>query len=791
MKIDVLSSDGIHASEKEALEKMRQCFNASDFSIKWQGFAAFMMMHATLRGRDIDLILLTHDRLLIVELKNWHGKVTISGDHWLLNNNDMGRSPVRVLEDKWKILASMIQRRLKGPAKNVWLDYRVVLCGTADASAIPEEERPYVLTLDYFLKLCTRGAYEKEFRPHPGAVNAADHTPVFKDFFYGPEFKPTAFSFMNFQIDGDVIFPHPSGLYREYRAVKRDDVRHQALLRRWDFSTLAGKADTVDERARIALREHAVLGYIHQHNDELESALLQPLSYPTRDDVDANFCELYRLPTRQARLTEFVNRFRHELSPKERLDLAKVLLLHFANLHDIRVAHRDIGDHSIWLDRSAHVSISGLVTAYYPEAVTVGGIREELKAGSFSLPEDLPGIGNDTSSTPFQKDVYMLAVVCYYLLYFDWPPKLSGLYVWGPPKQDSLPISAEAWLQRGMELVPSDRFPDAREMLNALNAVSSNMDRTGIEMSVFEPFRTSLLPVTTYPIEDLIRQGHSMIYRSSFNGSRVIVKVWFRVTPEPTKIRICSQLLAFLDKTRLMKAQSSDLYPEIIDFGISDAGTFVVQREAPGEVLTQSIGSPRTPLEAVQLCRALLYAVERLHGIGFDHGDLSPENIINDDGVIRFIDLADILPEGDAPLCPAYCPTNLDGVTTRDRDCFAAATICGELLMPHLNCTDFDLSIVRKEIQICCDRELNVYQIDRLTSAVEALLAVKERPKPLELEVRLRHIARGVSFKNDNGSYHIGLYPHRTDAAILHLTVTGVRSQLDIGVDSGSMEVKW
>ena len=145
MKIDILSSDGIQASEKDALEQMRQCFNQSAFSDKWHGFAAFMMLHPTYRDREIDLILLTHDRLLVVELKKWNGKITTSGDHWYLNNNDMGKSPVRVLADKWKILSSKIQQRLKDPAKQVWIDYRVVLCGTADASNIPIDERPFVL----------------------------------------------------------------------------------------------------------------------------------------------------------------------------------------------------------------------------------------------------------------------------------------------------------------------------------------------------------------------------------------------------------------------------------------------------------------------------------------------------------------------------------------------------------------------------------------------------------------------------------------------------------------------
>src|SRR5439155_27115826 len=112
MKIEYISSDGIHTSEKAALEQMRQVFNTSQFSQKWHGFAAFMMMDRVLRDREIDLILLTHDRLLLVELKNWkHGKITLMNDHWLLAGNEMGRSPVTVAADRGKILASKLHNR--------------------------------------------------------------------------------------------------------------------------------------------------------------------------------------------------------------------------------------------------------------------------------------------------------------------------------------------------------------------------------------------------------------------------------------------------------------------------------------------------------------------------------------------------------------------------------------------------------------------------------------------------------------------------------------------------------
>jgi hypothetical protein len=100
MKIDCISTDGIRAAEKDALERMRQTFNASPFSQHWYGFAGFEMLDRVYRDREIDLILLMHDRLVIIELKNWYGKVTPMKDHWLREGNDMGRSAVKVTADK-------------------------------------------------------------------------------------------------------------------------------------------------------------------------------------------------------------------------------------------------------------------------------------------------------------------------------------------------------------------------------------------------------------------------------------------------------------------------------------------------------------------------------------------------------------------------------------------------------------------------------------------------------------------------------------------------------------------
>lgn len=66
---------------------------------------------------------------------------------------------------------------------------------------------------------------------------------------------------------------------------------------------------------------HLAAKYAHTLQEWMKK---KPISHPTRDDVDADFCELYRLPVRQLRLSEFIHRFGPDMRPEERLALLKV-----------------------------------------------------------------------------------------------------------------------------------------------------------------------------------------------------------------------------------------------------------------------------------------------------------------------------------------------------------------------------------------------------------------------------------------------------------------------------------
>lgn len=793
MKIDIISSDGIHASEKEALERMRQAFNASDFSLTWQGYAGFMMMDTAYRDREIDLVLLTHDRLLLIELKKWRGKIEPMQDHWLRDGDDMGRSPVKVLADKWKILSSKIRNRLAEPAKSVYIDYRVVMCGTADFSAIPDDEKAFVLTLNQFLKIAKQVGYRQEFG-NSCAGKPNQYLQVFTQFFRGRDFRPAGFSFGNFQIVGEATFPHPQDLYKEYKSVKKDDQRHEALLRRWNFSALTGIADTLDERAHIALREHKVIGFIHEQCEQLDGVVLQPLSHPTRDDIDADFCELYRLPSRQLRLNEFVHRHGQDLPFTDRLALVKVLLSHFAELHDAGVAHRDVSDHSLWFERPSKVSISGFLTAYFPEAGTVGPLRDRLRAGRAVLPEHSE-LGEGEPSDAFLGDVYLLGAAAHHLLFLRLPRQLEGLFQWERPEGTESDPGLDAWIAKSLDWVPSARFPNARAMLDALNALPiGRPSRAEVDLRDFEAYRSGLMPMVAYPLEENIKQGHCHIYRSTLGGRPVSVKIWYGRQPDPKRPEETHALKMFLDKARMVQTQPCASLAPVVDFGISDAGTFLVQRWIQGRGLLEAGAARTNAAEILELCHKLVKATLHLHGLDLQHGDLHPGNVLIEGDDVRFIDAIDMVPGGAAaPHSPAYAPADYESVSHEQRDCYAVAKMCAELLDCIPTWDGIDIGRLHEEIQHCVGRELRVHALDRIDDALAQLLHPPLPDTGLQLTVQLRQLTTRTPLAGDNGRFHLGVAIERLrngrQQPHVEVSLSGVRRRLVILLKPTTLDV--
>ncbi|EOF7363616.1 helicase [Salmonella enterica subsp. enterica] len=533
------------------------------------------------------------------------------------------------------------------------------------------------------------------------------------------------------------------------------------------------------------MREHKVLGFIHEQNEQLDSVVLQPLSHPTRDDIDADFCELYRLPSRQLRLNEFIQRFGEDLEFCERVNFVKVLLSHAADLHDLGVAHRDISDHTIWLERPSKISISGFLTAYFPELGTVGSLRDQLRASKTILPEDSE-IGQGEASDPFRRDVYLLAVVIHHILFLQAPKQEDSLFVWNSPTDFEVDPQLSTWFETALDLIPAGRFSDARTMLNSFNTLSLGYpEKTGIDLRRFEPYRSELIPMVIYPIEENIKQGISHLYKSTFSGESVSVKVWYGRKPDIKRPEEALQLQNFLDKARLIKSQPCSSLAEVIDFGISDAGTYLVQKWLNGEFLNDAVKSCHVGRELILLCKKIVRAVLHLHAMQLQHGDLHPNNILIEVGDVRFIDALDIPCSGENIIfTPAYVPTDYESLPMEERDCYAVAKVCNEILEHDVNWEGIDPSALLNEIRSCMGRDFKIYSLDRINDEIEMLINPPQINEGVRLSVLMRQLTSSQKLINDNGVYHISISEERVRSPKQqpHIIVAfaGVRKQLQI-----------
>lgn len=533
------------------------------------------------------------------------------------------------------------------------------------------------------------------------------------------------------------------------------------------------------------MREHKVLGFIHEQNEQLDSVVLQPLSHPTRDDIDADFCELYRLPSRQLRLNEFIQRFGEDLEFCERVNFVKVLLSHAADLHDLGVAHRDISDHTIWLERPSKISISGFLTAYFPELGTVGSLRDQLRASKTILPEDSE-IGQGEASDPFRRDVYLLAVVIHHILFLQAPKQEDSLFVWNSPTDFEVDPQLSTWFETALDLIPAGRFSDARTMLNSFNTLSLGYpEKTGIDLRRFEPYRSELIPMVIYPIEENIKQGISHLYKSTFSGESVSVKVWYGRKPDIKRPEEALQLQNFLDKARLIKFQPCSSLAEVIDFGISDAGTYLVQKWLNGEFLNDAVKSCHVGRELILLCKKIVRAVLHLHAMQLQHGDLHPNNILIEVGDVRFIDALDIPCSGENIIfTPAYVPTDYESLPMEERDCYAVAKVCNEILEHDVNWEGIDPSALLNEIRSCMGRDFKIYSLDRINDEIEMLINPPQINEGVRLSVLMRQLTSSQKLINDNGVYHISISEERVRSPKQqpHIIVAfaGVRKQLQI-----------
>ena len=690
---------GLQSQEIRAIEKIEKAFSpgkikqsvpASSGSLQdqlksiggnpmfpWKGYAGFRFIDSKGNEGEFDLVIVTHCNVLIVELKDWNnGEITSRGDKWYKNKSAMGRSPVSVTQNKVHLIRNKLDP-LKSKFTNKgylpFIDFLVVMTGNASFDGITEHEKKHTISLEEFSTFSDEGVFGKRFRPrHSNQKTLNKDFHLFDSLFAGGGTAPKKISVNGYKAN-DLIFEHPKKVYREFQAESETSKQDQALLRVWDFNQLEGtKSKTPEGRFHIVSREHEVLQYIKHHDHELYKNCLRALTTVQRDNVTAEYNEIYELPPGHIRFNQFLGSYGSSLSETDRLNLVKLLVAKFSDLHDMKVAHRDLGDHSLWISPGKEVALSNFISAYHQPAGTVGDYRQALSVNELAV--NVSPL-NSGSSTPFEDDVRTLAMLSWHILSGERMSKKSidSLY--------QQVIDSDDWYAEIIKnALDGGIYDSAGALFKAIKALEpSNDDEFDFDDSELDQYRKNINHSRQYREDDefVVETDEKEVYLS--NGQ--FVKAWLNVSPSNTALGY--KVLHFLRKIEKLESISPGYIPYIREYGLAtkSSSLFLVMDKAEGVEWGSLQLDEDHCLEAI---KELIAAVEHLHEIDIPHGDLHPSNVLvqsNAESVkLTIIDIPDFNLSSDDRLNHLYSPENIDNSTAYERDNYAVMRMSSELL---------------------------------------------------------------------------------------------------------------
>lgn len=769
-KIKAAFSDNLSKSDKPVRggsigEQLQRYGYTGNGMFPWKGYAGFRFVEAKKEG-EFDLVIVTHCNVIIVELKDWnHQPVTARGETWYKGDKNMGRSPVSVTRGKKFTLDNKLKRladRFTNKGYVPFVHFFVVMTGNADFSELPEEQLHHTISLTDFLKFADRNTFNNYFRPHPGSQVLNKDFPLFDNLFLGPQTAPKTLRVNGFEAK-DMIFEHPKKVYQEYLAKSEISANSEALLRIWNFRNIQGtKAYTPEGRAEIVSREREVLQHINHQNRDLYNHCLRSLTSFQKDEVTAEYCEVYELPPGHVRFNEFIGKYGKAFSDMDRLNVVKLLIAKFSDLHEMKIAHRDIADHSLWISPSKEVALSNFISAYHRPAGTVGDYRKLLSVGAVEVKDLL----DESELTPFQQDVHALGIVAWHLL--------SGKRM--SPKsletvQDNM-LNSQHWYSDVLLDAVAAKFVSATEFFDALKQAepAGNAIPT-FDDTELDPYRHAINHSRQYREDDdfLVETSDKEVYIS---GGR-LVKAWLNVGGQGDDLSVNFQVMKFLKQVEQLSLVKPTYLPQIREFGIASKSSslYMVTDQIQGETWDKMVVLND---EKIDLIDKFAAAVEHLHSLGVSHGDIHPGNVMlgTQSRSLFLIDIPDFSPSGDEPKNHSYSPEYIDNCTSFERDNYAVMKMSCELLgMSWGQESDIYPTIanaIRAELE---DPVFGFKDLGRFKKAIDSNDQAPEQPL---IDITVGNTDEIISVLPDNGHLYVKVEPNPKAPAEVKVTFTGI-----------------
>lgn len=787
MRIHYLSAQGVLDVEQGAMREVERCLPRT-----WVAYAAFQLVaRGSKLPLDVDLLVLTSNRILVIELKNWAGDIEFANGQWI-HKGTPKKSPVDINNNKARVLKDFIRDKSPG-LKVPFIESVVVLCHPqCRLVRFPDEQRRFVLTLADFCHAASDPTRYKSLFPDTPtgqpyqSSNPLPNRPQYDRLFSatspGVLLRRTVLHGFE-QASTTADYEHPKRIWSEFRAEHVENRGSKALLRKWDFQELAGGGTTAGERQTIGLRELRLNEMLRVQAPELHADLLEPVGSAAADDVTTNFVEAYRLPANIERLAEHLAR-QPDMPFEERRSLAKSILARFAKLHTLGIAHRDITKRTLWVVEPSRVILSTFAAARIPETLTVGAHRFELETGALDLPEDDGTEGRPSINDPFARDVFLLGVLVYEMLEGKELERVNRVPLYDS-KQQLAVTALGPWYEKAMDWEPSARYRTAVEALDALNECFAVESGPEVSEADFDTYRTDASPFTLPAKQQLSSAPGKMVYVSEREGAKVLVKCWPNLRYDAKYSARNLRLLGFLQQARSLRQSGFDAAPEVLDFGVGQFGLMLVTRWVEGETLNTWLATEPTARRRAEIALTLVNAVRRLHALGLSHGDLKAENIVIDKGEQEgeeravLLDVPDLSADGDEGLTLGSVPPALESASPQHRDLFTATQVVLGLL------AEDEFPNTLQDAARALELGEVMPPIDLLAETLQAELTPRVDTAQ-NYQVILRRRGRNVpppqDLESNNGEFSVGVIrdEHTGEQRFI---LTGVRQQLFIKFD--------
>ena len=782
---------GLQSQEIIAIEKIRAAFTKQGKMFPWKGYAGFRFTNSKGKEGEFDLVIVTHCNVIIVELKDWnHQPVTSVNGRWYKGDRDMGTSPVSVTKNKVFTLQNKLEKyknKFTNKGRVPFIKYLVVMTGNADFSQLQGVDKEFTISLDDFLKLANTSEFNDKFPiSHPMQRTVNKDFDIFDELFLGNQTNARSLNVGGYTA-ADTIFDHPNGIYKEYYAVTKGQFKNEALLRWWDFSKVSGvKGLTPDGRGQIVSRERNVLQYLKTHNQELWNHCLRSLTPFDQDEVTTTSAELFEFPTNHFRFNEFIGKYASLYSEIDLLEIAKIIMSQFESLHKVTVAHRDINSHSLWLSQSKSVVISNLACAYFKPAGTVGDYREQLAVGA------IEAVGTESENpkfnTPFESDVYALAIMLWHLLHKERISEGSLQSL-----QNNLKNSAAFYASVLYDAIYNKSFKDASEFTTAFHAAEpKRAEIITFDANLIEPYRNSINHSRQFKPDDDIDFFVETDEKEVYCSNGLLVKAWLNTGGINASDLEGFQIHKFIKKIEKLKAINSPYIPRIEDFGIAQKSSslfLVTEYLADSQSWRQKyqqyadVNCDISNEERLADIGKLISAIDDLHEAHVSHGDLHDENILLDknSGQIYLIDIPDFNLSGEESRNTQYAPEQYD-VDAYQRDNYAVMKLASEILCFNFGEGSENYPILAEAIQNeLKDEEFGFKGIARFKQAFDRL---GHKSKKI-ITVYDNRVSESFTIYPENMQMYVGISA-RTEGHehIASLTFNGIGGTYSLQYDS-------